>query len=379
MAKQIILAVAGSGKTYYICNSINTDKKNLILAYTNENISNIKRELIDAHGCIPNLTNIMTFDSFIYRYLICPYEPTILEYFGKSKFKRKGITTMDPPPMQIKLPNGKRVPNPKYSKKECLGHYVSKDGRYYCSNLSELLMFVKDNGRPLMIKITENLNKFYDQIMIDEFQDFRKHNYDLIIALSKGINNVLLVGDFYQHSVSAVNNSGKPFKKGKNEITYQEFIALLKKERFKIDDKQLLKSRRCSSYICDYVKNKLQIQIESCNNSYGKVIWVKDNIQEVLENDSIIKLVYQKAKAYAFTAVNWSYSKGDTLSNVCVILTKTFEDLDKDTFFCSKIPTSTINKLYVAMTRTKGNLYLIKASDFDKVKRNYENNNKRPH
>lgn len=372
MAKQVILAVAGSGKTYHICNSINSKEKNLILAYTNENISNIKRELIDKHGCIPELTNIMTFDSFIYRYLICPYEPTILKYFGRSEFKRKGITTIDPPPMQIKLSNGKRIPNPRYIKKEYHEHYVSKDGRYYCSTLSELLMFVKDNGKPLINKASENLNKFYNQIMIDEFQDFRKYDFDLIIALSKNIQNVLLVGDFYQHSVSAVNNSGKPFRRGKKEISYQDFIDLLSKQKFKIDNRKLLKSRRCSSSICNYVSNKLKIQIESSNTNNGKVIWVNDNIQKILDNDLIIKLVYQGANTYKFKAINWSYSKGDTLDDVCVILTKTFENLDEDTFSLANIPTSTINKLYVAMTRAKGNLYLIKESIFSEVKSHYK-------
>ena len=372
MAKQIILAVAGSGKTYHICNSINDKQKNLILAYTNENIRNIKRELIDAYGKVPALTNVMTFDSFVYRYLVCPYEPTILGHFGEKEFKRRGITTMDPPPMQIKDSKGKAIPNPRYINKEHLRHYVSKDGRYYCANLSELIMFAKDEGKPLINKIAAMLNRFYDQIMIDEFQDFRKHDFDLIVALAKKIENVLLVGDFFQHSVSAVNNSGKPFKIRKREITYQEFIDLLEKEKFEIDNKQLIKSRRCSSHICDYVNKKLQIQIESCNYSNGEVIWVKDNIHEILENDSIVKLVYQKANTYTFKAVNWSYSKGDTLDNVCVILTQTFEKLDEDTFSCAKISTSTINKLYVAMTRTKGNLYFIKASDFNKVKSKYQ-------
>ena len=45
MGKQVILAVAGAGKTYHICHKIDPIKRNLILAYTNENIYNIKKEL----------------------------------------------------------------------------------------------------------------------------------------------------------------------------------------------------------------------------------------------------------------------------------------------------------------------------------------------
>ena len=46
MAKQVMLAVAGAGKTYTICNNLNPDKKNLILAFTHENIYNINKELV---------------------------------------------------------------------------------------------------------------------------------------------------------------------------------------------------------------------------------------------------------------------------------------------------------------------------------------------
>ena len=45
MAKRVILAVAGAGKTYHICHTIDPTKRNLILAFTHENIFNIQKEL----------------------------------------------------------------------------------------------------------------------------------------------------------------------------------------------------------------------------------------------------------------------------------------------------------------------------------------------
>ncbi len=76
MGKRVILAVAGAGKTYHICHNINPDKKNLILAFTHENIYNITKELTKSFGSIPAKTTICTFHSFVYRLLIRPYEPT---------------------------------------------------------------------------------------------------------------------------------------------------------------------------------------------------------------------------------------------------------------------------------------------------------------
>ena len=93
MAKRVILAVAGAGKTYYICHEIDPTKRNLILAFTHENIHNIQKELCDAHGCVPELTTVSTFDSFVYHQMILPYEPSIAEHFGCPKFVSSGICT----------------------------------------------------------------------------------------------------------------------------------------------------------------------------------------------------------------------------------------------------------------------------------------------
>ena len=371
MDKRIMLAVAGAGKTYHICHEIDPQKRNLILAYTHENIYNIKNELVDACGKVPELTSVMTFDSFVYRHFVCPYEPTIAGHFGHDEFRSKGITTIDPPPKTIKK-GGRNIPNPKYRSKDQLDHYITDGNQYYCATISELVMYVKKGKISLLKRAAERLNLFYDQILIDEFQDFREHDYDLIIGLSKMLNSVLLVGDYYQHSVSAINNSGKPFKRKQKDISYADFVCELKRLKFDIDESTLSKSRRCSKDICAFVKGKLGINIESEEINIGKVQWIaEDQVEAILQNPEIVKLVYSEASKYSFEAMNWSYSKGDTVDAACVILTDKFEKLDKDKFSLSGIPIPTINKLYVAMTRSKGNLFLIKESVFKKYKSIY--------
>ena len=73
MDKKLILAVAGSGKTYTLCNEINPSERNLILAYTNENIKNIYNEIIKQHNEIPKFTIITTFDSYILNNIAKPF------------------------------------------------------------------------------------------------------------------------------------------------------------------------------------------------------------------------------------------------------------------------------------------------------------------
>ena len=371
MDKRIMLAVAGAGKTYHICHSIDPQKRNLILAYTHENIHNLKNELMDAYGQVPELTTVLTFDSFVYRYFVCPYEPTIVEHFGRDGFRSKGITTVDPPPKTIKR-NGRNIPNPRYENKDQLEHYITNRNQYYCSTISELVMCVKRGKESLIKRGTARLNLFYDQVFIDEFQDFREHDYELIIGLSKLLNAVLLVGDYFQHSVSAINNTGKPFKNKKKEVGYVDFVDELKRLKFDVDEKTLSKSRRCSKRVCAFVNTKLGINIESAEINDGEVRWVTDDqIDSILQDPSILKLVYNEATNYSFEAMNWSYSKGDTVNAACVILTDKFEKLDTDGFSLTGIPVPTINKLYVAMTRSRGDVFLIKASVFKKCKLEY--------
>ena len=259
MAKRVILAVAGAGKTYHICHEIDPTKRNLILAFTHENIHNIQKELCDAHGCVPELTTVSTFDSFVYHQMILPYEPSIAEHFGCPDFVSCGICIVDPPPMRILGRGGKKVTNPRYSTKDRLEHYTTRNGQYYCATLSELALQVKHNRESLVRRVATRLNLFYDCVLIDEFQDFREYDYELIMALAKQLNDVVLVGDYHQHSVSATNNSGKPFKNKSNDVSYDAFVAELKSSGFEVDTTTLDKSRRCSAEICDYISKRLHI------------------------------------------------------------------------------------------------------------------------
>lgn len=371
MAKRVILAVAGAGKTYHICHEIDPNQRNLILAFTNANIHNIQRELCEAHGCIPEMTTVSTFDSFVYHELVLAYEPSIAEHFNRLDFRSRGICTIDPPGKSMKTAKG-MMHNPAYVKKTLLDHYVTKSEQYYCATLSELVLQVKKGKESLVERVARRLNLFYDNILIDEFQDFREYDYQLIVSLTKLLKNVLLVGDYYQHSVSGRNNTGTPFKKGKSEVCYEDFVQELLRLGFEVDLHTLSKSRRCSKEVCDYINQKLGIEISSCEKNDGTVIWGDDRAEEILNDSRVVKLVYESARDYSFEAVNWSYSKGDTVDSACVILTQLFENLDDVAFSPQRVSNSTLNKLYVAMTRTRGNLYLIKASTFNKLKANYK-------
>ena len=74
---------------------------------------------------------------------------------------------------------------------------------------------------------------------------------------------------------------------------------------------------------------------------------------------SIVKLHYQNAALFGLGHKNWGQTKGeDNYADVCIMLNKTTATALKKGMPESLAP-STKNKLYVALTRAKGNVYLI--------------------
>lgn len=52
--KTVIFAVAGAGKTTEIVNRLDPAKRTLIFTYTEENLLNLRRKLVETHGAVPN-------------------------------------------------------------------------------------------------------------------------------------------------------------------------------------------------------------------------------------------------------------------------------------------------------------------------------------
>lgn len=368
-----MLAVAGAGKTYWICHELDVTKRNLIIAYTHQNIKNIKNELRSAHGKIPQNTTVMTFHSFVYQCFLCPYEKVILEHFSIKQFERNGLTMDNPPAQRIKRKN-KWISNPLYKPDHTFEHYV-KFNSYYCDHITKLIIKANTRQNKLINRAVKSIGMFFDCIYVDEFQDFREYDFALLEKIIKKCKGFVAVGDYYQHSVNAKNNTGKPLKIGIRDVTYAEYLDFLKSLKLDVDTETLKKTRRCPQTICEFVNEKLNIIISAENKHHGTVKFICEDkdIINVLSDPHIMKLVYSEASKYNFVCLNWGYSKGDTYPAVCVILTESFSSIGSKDFSCThgKIGRSTINKLYVAMTRTKGDLYLIAKTDFDRVKLPY--------
>lgn len=340
MDRRLILAVAGSGKTTYLIKLINLEKSFLIVTYTENNLYNIRRRIINKFGYMPNNITIMTYFKFLIH--VC-YRP-----FLKDEIKAKGIT-WNIPENYTRYMKGKL-------------YYMTKNGFLYYNRLSKLCQTycAKD--------IKERIEKFYDCYMFDEIQDLGGHDFDFIQNILPTNIDCILVGDFYQHTFETSNDGNIATGLYKDYTKYKKKWS---KTRIEIDEKTLSNSYRCSPTICNFVSQHLGIKIASHrhDNSAIHIINKQDEADKLFRDDSKVKLFYKEAQKYPCISENWGNSKGlDSFQNICIVLNKTTLKAFNENKL-NQLPQSTLNKFYVACTRAKGDIYFIPHTFIDQYKR----------
>ncbi len=343
MDKRIILSVAGSGKTTYIINHLNEEKNFLIVTYTNNNIKNIREKIVTKFGYFPKNINLQTYHKFIYSFCIIPF-------LGYSR-KINGIYLENPPEYTRNLNSNDKK------------RYMSSNRKLYKSRMAK---FIEIEG--IMPEIFQRLEKYYDFFCIDEIQDLSGYDFDFILNLSESNINMMMVGDFYQHTFKTSADGNKNSSLYKD---YEKYKKRYKEKGIKVDETILNKSYRVSEEICNFIENEMGIFIQShrMNNSKINFVENKENIQEIMQNNKIIKLFYQNSSKYKCFSQNWGDSKGiDKYEDVCVILNKTTMDCYKKRKL-KDLAALTKNKLYVACTRARGKLYFIEEAKVKEYKK----------
>ena len=329
MDKRVMLAVAGSGKTTYIADQLQLSKRALVVTYTQNNYNNLKQLVIEKFGHYPS--NISMFTYFRFLYSFC-YKP-----FLHDKFGTKGITF-------DKCPN-------KYAT-GCV-RYIDKYKRLYSNRLAALM-----EKESVAEDVTNRLSKYFDQIFIDEIQDFGGHDFDFLESIVEADVEVLFVGDFYQHTFDTSRDGNKNANLYGDYVKYQNRFSRM---NLRVDTESLQKSYRCSQAICKFVSDKLGIYIEShqINQSDIRFENNKCNVIELLKDDDVVKLFYQESRKYPYYSRNWGETKGENKYDaVCVILNPTTLKKFQQEQLSSLSPV-TKSKLYVAITRARGNLYFV--------------------
>lgn len=334
MVKRVMFAVAGSGKTTQIINQLDESNRSLIVTFTNNNFANLRKKVIDKFGFIPNNIKIATYFTFLHSFCYKPflffkYRTKGIDYHSNSNFYTKGRD-----------------------------RYITKNNRLYYNRISKI---IDEDG--VLINVNKRLEKYFDNLFIDEVQDFAGNDFNFLKSIAKANLDMLFVGDFYQHTYDTSND-------GKVNISLHENYDKYKKKfeemGLLVDTTSLNSSHRCSPSVCDYINANIGIVIQSHRTDQTVVKYI-DDLEEgknIIKSNEVVKLFWQRHYDHHCFSSNWGESKGiDHYNDVCVVLYKSiikpFRSRELNT-----LSQRIRNKLYVACTRARGNLYFLEEEIF---------------
>lgn len=342
MDKRVVFAVAGSGKTSHIINSLNVDSRALILTYTDKNLSNLKQRVLKKFGELSEGIRIYSYFQFLYSFCVRP----LLGH----KLKTKGINWQVPPAFTMRL------------KRDNIKFYVDTHSRLYSNRIAKLLEQTDVIG-----EVVERIEKYFDDIYIDEVQDFGGHDFNFLTQIAIANINQLFVGDFYQHTFDTSRDGNV---NGSLHNDYIKYKSRFEKIGVFVDETLLSHSYRCSENVCNFVTQFLLIDIYSHRKDLTNVELVECEIhaEELFKCPETVKLFYQSSNKYQGFTENWGATKGeDCYHDVCVVLNpKTLKHFNNGNL--SELTDQTKNKLYVACTRAKNNLYFVPEKLFKKYR-----------
>jgi DNA helicase-2/ATP-dependent DNA helicase PcrA len=341
--KSLILAVAGSGKTSHIVDRLDLHKRTLLLTYTDNNFANLRQKISDRFGYLPENIRLQTYFTFLNSFCYRPYLVMAMN--------SKGITFSRPTVYSSRSPLTSD------------DRYVDRGRRVYHNRMARLL-----EVKGCTPELTQRLHRYYDAVYVDEAQDFGGYDFNLLLTLCGAPVEVLLVGDFHQHTYSTSADSSVNKNLHADLTRYKERIRAA---GIHVDTAQLLKSRRCSIDVCKFIREHIGIKIESGTGRSSNVTVVdsQNEVERLHACGLTVKLFYEQHYLYECFSENWGGSKGlDHFQDVCVVLNKTTWEAYKKGAVRSLSPL-TRNKLYVACSRARGNLHLAPEKLFKTLRR----------
>lgn len=331
MGKEVVFAVAGSGKTTRVVEELGAGRRGLVFTYTEENADTLRRKIITRYGRVPPGVKVMTYFTFLHSFC---FRPLI-----GLKMPNRGLGFSTLPRIDRFNQTDDR-------------YFLDPNGRLYHSRLSKLIV-----ERGLMGEVLERIDQFFDMVCIDEVQDFGGNDFNFLLKLASTKTDLLLVGDFRQHTYDTSRDHGV------NKNLHASFEAYAKRFReagLSVDTESLSLSRRCSQAVCAFISEQLGIPISTSSDRVAAVVEVQsqEEADAIWSRNDIVKLFYSEHAKYGCASQNWGASKGDDHHDeICVVL-------NANTLAAYKagnlraLPPLTLNKLYVALSRSRGNVYL---------------------
>lgn len=343
MDKSVVFAVAGSGKTTRLVTALDEERRFLLVTYTETNHANLRAKVIERFGYLPPNISIYTYFRFLHSFC---YRP-----FLRSEKDTLGITFNAPDRFPVyPLTDDRRYMSP---------------GRWLYAN--RLAKFIEQSG--LIGAVVARMEKYFDVFFVDEVQDFGGHDFNFLLAISSAARmNMSFVGDFHQHTFDTSRDGNVNVSLHDN---YDAYTKKFQRAKLKIDTDSLKHSRRCSKDVCDFIAEKIGIDIQAHDERRSVVRFEADPgaVEALYRDPKTVKLFYKEHQKYGCFSQNWGASKGmDSFQDVCVVLNPgTLRAWNAGNF--RDINPETRNKLYVACSRARGNLTFIPEALLKRYKR----------
>ena len=342
MDQKVVLAVAGSGKTSLIVERLNLNERILLVTYTTNNLLTLRRRVIEKFTYLPENIRLYSYFTFLYSFAYKPF----LSHVKRSR----GIN------WDIPLPRSAR-----FAQQGHEGFYMDRTRRLYHNRIAKLL-----DQAPVVDDVIARLEKYVDRLYFDEVQDLAGHDFNFMSSLCRARVGTLWVGDFFQHTFETSRDGSVNSSLHKDYAKYQ---ARLRAIGLVLDSQSLERSRRCSPTVCRFISERLGIHIASNRNDETAVKMIDDAAlaREIFEDRGIVKLFLKEHYKYSCYSENWGVSKGqDHYNDVCVVLSdKNYEEVLKGGLV--DLAPQTRNKLYVACSRARNDLFFVRQSHFKKL------------
>ncbi|HQR98200.1 MULTISPECIES: UvrD-helicase domain-containing protein [unclassified Polaromonas] len=186
MGNQLTLAVAGSRKTQGIiehCASLPTDRRVLVLTYTQANQEELRSRLQRYAGDHHHI-EVMGWFTFLLRDFAHPFLP--------FKFPGQRVLGFNFDGRPWITARGK-------------SRFLDSNGAVYACELGRLAHELVTNSNGALLR---RLECIYDEILVDEIQDMSSHDWEIFDVLLRSSIDIRMVGDIRQ-SVLATNPRSK--------------------------------------------------------------------------------------------------------------------------------------------------------------------------
>lgn len=332
----IRVEAAGAGKTYNICkealesaNNPETDKRVVLLSYTNRGIGAIKAEVCKQNmGVIDSKIDIMTWYSFILNELVKPYQNVIFEI--------NEVRSIDFTDAYGKV---------NYEKTGTRGRYITANGEVKSKEIAELVLQINKKSKG---KVMNRLSRVYSHIFIDEVQDMAGYDLDIIETLMYSDIEVICVGDNKQATFKTNNSIRNKSKSGtKIWVFFQKLIS-----EDVVEVQKNLISRRFNQEICSFAnmvypnENNIGTSMNEKTDHDGVILINKNDVQKYYNYYRPIVLKYdKKTLTDEYQSFNFGECKGMTFERVLIYPNGPFKD-----FLLKGKALKTPQKYYVAAT-----------------------------